>query len=133
MRRRPRRRCSSNLQALLCWSAACKHAARACAACLKPAPSPARPHSVRVLCPGADASRVQTEEQALRLIDARGTDGLGFLQFFHLHRASAAVRALLCGPRLAGVAAQLLGAKRVRLFQDAGRRPRAGQGAGCLC
>lgn len=40
-------------------------------------------------------------------------------QFFHLHRASAAVRALAAGPALAGAAAALLGARRVRLLQDA--------------
>ncbi|KAI8477056.1 MAG: hypothetical protein J3K34DRAFT_169991 [Monoraphidium minutum] len=76
-------------------------------------------HRVRVLCPNADPARVRTCEEALKLIESRGTDHLGFLQFFHLHRASAAVAAAARGPRLAGVAAQLLGARRVRLLQDA--------------
>jgi hypothetical protein len=75
---------------------------------------------VRVLCPGVDPASVESTAEALRLIEHAGTDALGFLQCFHLHRASAAVRAVARGPALAGVAAQLLGAPRVRLFQDAG-------------
>lgn len=78
-----------------------------------------QPNSIRVLCPGADPVAVATPAEARALIAAEGTDGLGFLQFFHLHRASAAVRALAAGPALAGAAAALLGARRVRLFQDA--------------
>jgi hypothetical protein len=75
---------------------------------------------VRVLCPGANPDSIRTCEEALRLIARDGTDRLGFLQFFHLHRSSAAVLRAAAGARLAGVAAQLLGARRVRLFQDAG-------------
>lgn len=78
---------------------------------------------MRVLCPGADPASVSSAEQALRLIERRGTDALGFLQFFNLHRDSEAVRRTALGAQLAGVAAQLLGARRVRLYQDAGEQP----------
>lgn len=44
---------------------------------------------------------------------------LGFLQFFNLHRSQAAIAQLVRHPALAGTAAQLLGAKRLRLYQDA--------------
>jgi hypothetical protein len=73
---------------------------------------------VRVLCPGVDPAAIADEAAALRALRRRGTDAIGFLQFFHLHRSSDAVRALVAGPALAGVAAQLLGARRVRLYQD---------------
>jgi len=77
-------------------------------------------HRVRVLCPGVDPGSIKSTTEALRTIQRKGSDDLGFLQFFHMHRASDVVRRLVTGPALAGVAAQLLGVKRVRLFQDAG-------------
>jgi hypothetical protein len=72
------------------------------------------------LCPPGTAEPAAPAE-ALRLIARRGSDPLGFLQFFHLHRdpLCPAVRELALGSegRLARVAAQLLGVKRVRLYQ----------------
>jgi hypothetical protein len=71
---------------------------------------------VAVLCPGFDAS-ISSIEQALDVLDQHGTDELGFLQMFNLHRYSSAVRELVTSPRLAKVAAELLGAPKVRLYQ----------------
>ncbi len=42
---------------------------------------------------------------------------VGFLQFFNLHRVDAQVQAVATSKRLASAAAQLLGAKHVRLYQ----------------
>ncbi|KAF8057287.1 hypothetical protein HT031_006095 [Scenedesmus sp. PABB004] len=76
-------------------------------------------HRVRVLCPEHPApGAIATEAEAERLIDASAHE-LGFLQFFNLHRTEPAVDALARSAALAGAAAQLLGTKRVRLYQDA--------------
>lgn len=76
---------------------------------------------VSVLCPGVDAAAVKTAAEALRLLQEKGTEPVGFLQIFNLHReasaAADATRELATSPRLAGVAAQLLGTRRVRLYQ----------------
>ncbi|KAL6765750.1 hypothetical protein V8C86DRAFT_2448805 [Haematococcus lacustris] len=72
---------------------------------------------VRVLCP--EVQEVPGTEAAARsLIRRHGSSSLGFLQFFHNWRQSEAVRALVTSPQLAGAAAQLLGAPRLRLYQD---------------
>ncbi|GAQ88817.1 hypothetical protein KFL_004610120 [Klebsormidium nitens] len=75
-------------------------------------------HRVAVLCPGVDASSVSNIEQALAVLAEHATDELGFLQMFNLHRYSRTVRELVTSPRLARVAADLLGASKVRLYQD---------------
>lgn len=74
---------------------------------------------VRVLCPGIDPMSLADEAAALRALRHHGTDSVGFLQFFNLHNSSEVVRRVACGPRLAAAAAQLLGCRRVRLYQDA--------------
>ena len=51
-----------------------------------------------------------------------------FLQGFNLWRASADIAALACSPAIAGTAAALLGAPRVRLYQDALFVKRPGDG-----
>ncbi len=50
-------------------------------------------------------------------------------QVFNLHRAAPAVRALVGDPRMAATAAALLGAPRLRLFQDCVFVKRQGFGA----
>lgn len=72
---------------------------------------------VRVLCPGVKPSSIKNEAQAMAALARHGTDEVGFLQFFHLHRSSPVVDAVVRSKRLAGVAAQLLGVNRVRLYQ----------------
>lgn len=58
------------------------------------------------------------EAAALRLLRRKGTDEIGFLQFFNVHRSHAAAFAgMVLGPALAGTAAQLLGVPRVRVYQ----------------
>lgn len=70
-----------------------------------------------MLCPGVDPDLVQTEQKARQLIKNKGSDPLGFLQYFNLHLDYPSVRRLVLGPELATVAAKLLGVTRVRLYQ----------------
>lgn len=75
---------------------------------------------VRVLCPPEvtkDLDRITTPQQALQLIASHGSSDLGFLQFFNLHRTQPAVDLLVRSKQLAGTAAQLLGARKLRLYQ----------------
>jgi hypothetical protein len=51
------------------------------------------------------------------VLQRSGSQPVGFLQFFHLHRHLPLVQQLISSPALAGTAAQLLGAQRVRLYQ----------------
>jgi ectoine hydroxylase-related dioxygenase (phytanoyl-CoA dioxygenase family) len=86
-------------------------------------------HRVRVLVGESEASQVETQQDAERLLRRRD---VGFFQHFNLHRAQQqqqqseelatardAVRAIALAPALAGAAAALLGAgqHRVRLYQ----------------
>eukprot|EP00798_Chlamydomonas_sp_ICE-L_P003271 gene3271-13295_t len=74
---------------------------------------------VRVLCPSfADPNTLMTEEQATEVLRAEGTDEIGFLQFFNLHRTNSVVKEMVMNLKLARTASQLLGVKKVRLFQD---------------
>ncbi|GFR47152.1 hypothetical protein Agub_g8843 [Astrephomene gubernaculifera] len=75
-------------------------------------------HRVRVLCPGINPATLATEAAARAALAAQATDDLGFLQFFNLHRSNEDVARVALGPELAAVAAQLLGARRVRVYQD---------------
>jgi hypothetical protein len=75
---------------------------------------------VRVLCQPEIGSRldsITTPQQALELLASHGSSELGFLQFFNLHRSQPDIQQLVRDPRLAGTAAQLLAARRVRLYQ----------------
>eukprot|EP00775_Hariotina_reticulata_P001462 gene1462-1804_t len=76
-------------------------------------------HRVRVLCPGwEDLNSIKSEQQAMRVIQQQGNSQLGFLQFFNLHRSHATVAALVRDRQLCATAAALLGAKKLRLYQD---------------
>lgn len=72
---------------------------------------------IRVLCPKIDPTTVTDEAAAVRVLKRHGTDSVGFLQFFNLHKKCSAVKQVAFSKRMAGVAAQLLGAKRIRLYQ----------------
>lgn len=77
---------------------------------------------VRVLCPPEVGSssrldNITSPQQALQLIASHGSSELGFLQFFNLHRSQPAISQLVRDPQLAGTAVQLLGARRIRLYQ----------------
>jgi hypothetical protein len=74
-------------------------------------------HRLRVLCPGIDPATVTSEVAAQRLLENEASDELGFLQFFNLHRQRAGVARLAASPALAGAAAQLLGVRKLRLYQ----------------
>lgn len=75
---------------------------------------------VRVLCPPDISSKldsITSSQQALQLIASHGSSELGFLQFFNLHRSQPAIQQIVRDTQLAGTAAQLLGTRRVRLYQ----------------
>jgi len=76
---------------------------------------------VRVLCPPAVVARTPpplTEAAAVQLLRSHGSDEVGFLQFFNSHVSNALFRQLVYSEALTGPATQLLGVKRLRLFQD---------------
>ncbi|GLC33176.1 hypothetical protein PLESTB_000362400 [Pleodorina starrii] len=75
-------------------------------------------HRVRVLCPGVDPASLTSEAEVRDALQNHATDSLGFLQFFNLHRTNRAVCRVALGAELAAVASQLLGARRVRVYQD---------------
>lgn len=73
-----------------------------------------------MLCPPevtASLDAVTTMQQALHLISAHGSNELGFLQFFNLHRSQPVIDALVRDRQLTATAAQLLGVKKLRLYQ----------------
>lgn len=73
---------------------------------------------VRVLCPDhQDLDSIKSPKQALQLIQRQGNCDLGFLQFFNLHRTNAALASLVQNRHLTETAAQLLGVRRLRLYQ----------------
>lgn len=73
---------------------------------------------VRVLCPDFKGlTSLQTAEQALQVIQQQGNSDLGFLQFFNLHRSHTVVADLVQDSQLPKIAAQLLGVRRLRLYQ----------------
>eukprot|EP00882_Tetradesmus_deserticola_P014664 GHRQ01015602.1.p1 GENE.GHRQ01015602.1~~GHRQ01015602.1.p1 ORF type:complete len:266 (+),score=78.70 GHRQ01015602.1:189-986(+) len=77
-------------------------------------------HRVRVLCPGhkSQPGSITSAEQAQELIQQHGSSQLGFLQFFNLHRTQTIIAELVRSQQLAATAAQLLGVKKLRLYQD---------------
>ncbi|KAG0615216.1 hypothetical protein M758_5G024000 [Ceratodon purpureus] len=75
-------------------------------------------HRVAVLCPGVDPFSLHSVAEAEAVIRQQGTDELGFLQCFNLHQKSEDVRRWASHPRLVAMVADLLGAKKVRLYQD---------------
>ncbi|KAF6256823.1 hypothetical protein COO60DRAFT_1640423 [Scenedesmus sp. NREL 46B-D3] len=66
----------------------------------------------------AQLGSISSEAQALELIRQHGSSELGFLQFFNLHRTQPMIAELVRSQQLAATAAQLLGVKRLRLYQD---------------
>lgn len=80
-------------------------------------------HRVSVLCPPhVDAQALRSVGEARRLLEHHGSDAVGFLQTFNLHRrptrAGEAAMQLVASPRLGATAAQLLGCPRVRVYQS---------------
>eukprot|EP00897_Mesotaenium_endlicherianum_P006358 jgi/Mesen1/5750/ME000292S04829 len=75
-------------------------------------------HRVAVLCPREDPQSVKSVAHAQQLLQGKGVEPVGFLQMFNLHRSSPAARQLAFSRRLAKAAADLLGARKVRLYQD---------------
>ena len=77
----------------------------------------------------ADAKDERSLVDALRhTLDSLPQGSAPFLQGFNLWRQSAEVAALACHPAIAGAAASLLGATRVRLYQDSLFVKRPGDG-----
>ncbi|CAL8470739.1 g10281 [Coccomyxa elongata] len=74
-------------------------------------------YTTSVLLPADKHVPAHSRDQALRHIRQHSQE-LGFLQHFNLHRELQVIRSLVTSQRLAAVAAQLLGEKRVRLYQD---------------
>ena len=75
---------------------------------------------------GADpAERLRSLRRA---VQALPSGSVPFLQCFNLWRSAPAVFELLCSAEIAGTAAQLLGADRVRLYQDSLFLKRPGDG-----
>lgn len=75
---------------------------------------------VRVLCPEISdpSASIGNEVEAMQAL--RGKE-LGFLQFFNTHRSAAPgspLANIILGPLLGGIAAQLLDASAVRVYQD---------------
>ena len=75
-----------------------------------------------MLCPEVPIDTITSEEAARQFL---GDKEVGFLQFFNTHRTaggqqggnSSALRDLVLGRRLGGIAAQMLGVKCVRVYQ----------------
>ena len=75
----------------------------------------------------AKAAEAEALTHSMMMHDERAEDP-PFLQSFNLHRHCRNVLHLVSSPRLAGTAAALLGAPRVRLYQDSFFLKRAGDG-----
>lgn len=73
-------------------------------------------HRLEVLHPGSP--RASSVPAARAVLLKSGTEPVGFLQAFNLHRYDDTVARLVTSERLAAVAAQLLGCDRVRLYQS---------------
>ena len=74
----------------------------------------------------AAAEAADAVRHAEAMNDLHDGERAPFLQTFNAHRRHAAARRVASCPRLAGVAAQLLGVDRVRLYQDCIFKKRAG-------
>jgi len=86
-------------------------------------------HQVRVHHGVKVAAACRTARDCMaRLRPLERTGDVGFLQYFNLHRKSAALRRAALSPRFGFWAAQLLGTSRVRLYQDALFLKRPGDG-----
>jgi hypothetical protein len=94
---------------------------------------------VSVLLPSKEAAVVEAKAKQApsatkrleiyqRALEALPEGSAPFLQCFNLWRQSREVAALACSPELAGSAARLLGAERVRLYQDSLFVKRPGDG-----
>ena len=74
-------------------------------------------HRMRVLLPADQQIVLQSSQQGVQHLKAHSS-GLGFLQHFNLHRYDSSIRELALHSSLAGIAAQLLGTRKLRLYQD---------------
>ena len=74
-------------------------------------------HRMRVLLPAHQQIVLQSSQQGLQHLKAHSSE-LGFLQHFNLHRYDSNIRELALHSSLASIAAQLLGTRKLRLYQD---------------
>lgn len=72
---------------------------------------------VRVLCPTIDPDTVDDAGTAMAVLEDYGVEPVGFLQFFNSWKEHAAIRKFLNESGIAEAAAELLGCKKVRLYQ----------------
>jgi hypothetical protein len=73
---------------------------------------------VRVLCPKVPDPDALSEKEVLAALEGKE---VGFLQFFNLHRSAlegSMIHKIALGKRLGGIAAQILDADKVRVYQD---------------
>ena len=73
---------------------------------------------VRVLCPKVPNPDALSEQEVLAALEGKE---VGFLQFFNLHRSAlegSMIHKIALGKRLGGIAAQILDADKVRVYQD---------------
>jgi hypothetical protein len=75
-------------------------------------------HRARVLAgEGRGAELLRTEAECWQVLREKSAEPVGFLQVFNSHRRNASIARVVLGPELAAAAAQLLGARRVRVYQ----------------
>ena len=74
-------------------------------------------HRMRVLLPAHQQIALQSSQQGVQHLKAHSKE-LGFLQHFNLHRYDRVIRKLVLHSSLASIAAQLLGTRKLRLYQD---------------
>lgn len=74
---------------------------------------------IRVLCPKAsDVGKITTETAAWKVLNRHAMEDVGFLQYFNIHRRCTLIHQLVANKAITSIAAQLLNAKKVRLYQD---------------
>ena len=74
-------------------------------------------HRMRVLLPAHQQIALQSRQQGFQHLKAHSRE-LGFLQHFNLHRYDGNIRELVLHSKLASIAAQLIGTRKLRLYQD---------------
>jgi len=76
-------------------------------------------HRVSVLCPGVGAEAVTSVEEARKILKKHSKEDVGFLQTFNLHRdEDSPATEYIMSKRFAKIAAELMGCKKVRLYQS---------------
>ena len=74
-------------------------------------------HRMRVLLPAHQQIVLESSQQGVQHLKAHSSE-LGFLQHFNIHRYDSNIRELVLHSSLASIAAQLLGTRKLRLYQD---------------